>query len=249
MKRSLIATTVLYFQATTHLGPNVAAFAPSPCSMRVFKNRKAFQSSTPFRSSVERSTSVDNRTIVDGDAAILDAFREVTPDFVLPKVTNERRISSEGIVTILGISDFLDFVNSDKDQGSEGKQICVIKYHAHWCKVCHRVGIKYKKLALDFSKENHEYMGKARFANVEISANMELCQKLGIKKFPFVEMYEGGTKIAAFGTGPAYKFSLVRDTLLEKLTMSVEEKGAFVEQFKENIDEGRKLIKELEEEV
>jgi len=187
-----------------------------------------------------------NNTMTESKEANLDSFHEFTPGVVPPKVTKPQHVSAEGVVTISSISEFLDFVNSDKDDVQGEKQLCVIKYHAHWCQVCHRVGIKYKKLALDFNQKKEEYQGRVRFGDVEVGANMELCKRLGVKKFPFVEIYEGGTKIAAFSTGPSYKFNLVRDTLIEKLSMTPAQKQAFLKEFNLHVEEGRQLLKDLE---
>ena len=77
------------------------------------------------------------------------------------------------------------------------------------------------------------------FITVEITANEIIRSTLGIKKFPFVQMYRNAECVASFGTGPAHNFQKsVGGTLDDKLAMTEEEWEKFRSDFKNEIAEG-----------
>lgn len=84
------------------------------------------------------------------------------------------------------------------------------------------------------------------FISVEITANNEICTTLGIKKFPFVQMYRNRECVASFGTGPAHNFQpAVGGTLDEKLAMSESQWEQFRSEFKNEIADGLKKFDAL----
>jgi len=179
--------------------------------------------------------------------------RAMTPGGVLALASNETELNSfptsqllheqeqQVITTITSIPQFLSFVkNPDLEE-----QLCVIKYHAKWCKICKLVALKYQKLARDFctTQEDHSLV---RFGDVEVTANSDLCKKLGITLFPFIEIYEGGVRIAAFSTGASYKFNnILRKSMEEKLKMSKEEKLAFFARYSKEITQANNILNSL----
>lgn len=75
-----------------------------------------------------------------------------------------------------------------------------------------------------------------KFISVETTANPKIIEKLGVKKFPFLQIYRNGECVASFGTGPAHNFqSIVGDTIEQKLKMSVEDWEAFRKEFQSEI--------------
>ena len=165
----------------------------------------------------------------------------------------QRSMNAEGvalakqqvITTITSIPQFLSFVkNPDLEE-----QLCVIKYHAKWCKICKLVAPKYQKLARDFSTTQEDHSSLVRFGDVEVTANSDLCKKLGITLFPFIEIYEGGVRIAAFSTGASYKFNtILRESIGEKLKMSKEEKLAFFTRYSKEIMQANNILNSLYDE-
>jgi len=256
--------TIIYaslFVGTSLLVGSMEAFRPSP--QHIFP---AFTSSRNPFVRVNQCSSQDS-VLTLSSSAVAFGFNETASE---APVSLARRSSStqlptaeikaqasevasvlthqHGITTITGIPQFLEFIYQDRDAGEDQRQLCVIKYHAVWCKVCQRVAVKYKKLAHDFGATDSDERCPVRFGDVEVSANPDLSQKIGIKVFPFVEMYERGVKVAAFSTGPSYKFNLVRDTIREKLSMSTEDKLAFHRKFEKEIHEAICLLDSLREE-
>lgn len=149
------------------------------------------------------------------------------------------------ITSITSIPQFLNFVTQDMDD--DVKQLCVIQYHASWCKVCRLVAAKYKKIATEYTTTTtNSTRPLVRFADVEVGKNAQLCQTLGIRVFPFIEMYEGGVKVASFSTGASYKFnSIVGKSIQEKLAMSKEGKLEFLQRYQDEILESSKAFDSL----
>ena len=82
--------------------------------------------------------------------------------------------------------------------------------------------------------------GDVRFAEVEFSANAELCRTLGIKKLPNVHLYKGPLgRITGFPCGPS-KFGLLEDTVTRFLTMTDDEL-----QLEKTLEEGGELVDEI----
>lgn len=131
--------------------------------------------------------------------------------------------------TITTIEGFLDALGNSPPNG-----LVIVKYHAKFCKVCARVIIKYKKLADRLSSAQTPV--PITFTDVEITANRDLCSTLGIKKFPFVQIYRNMECVASFGTGPAHNFKKVVDgSINEKLLMTDEDWNKFRTEFETEI--------------
>lgn len=78
-----------------------------------------------------------------------------------------------------------------------------------------------------------------RFISVETTANPKIIEQLGVKKFPFLQIYRNRECVASFGTGPAHNFQrIVGDTIEQKLNMSVEQWEQFRTEFQSEISNG-----------
>merc|ERR1711957_475129 len=94
---------------------------------------------------------------------------------------------------IHSIEEFLDAV-----ENTEANELVVVKFHAKFCRVCNRVILKYKKMA-------HMLAGTdtpvpIRFVSVEMTMNKKIIEQLGVKKFPFLQIYRNGECVTSFGT-------------------------------------------------
>mmetsp|Transcript_12136 Transcript_12136/g.16948 ORF Transcript_12136/g.16948 Transcript_12136/m.16948 type:complete len:269 (-) Transcript_12136:276-1082(-) len=144
------------------------------------------------------------------------------------------RPSSGGLIpkitTVNSLDEFLEFIQEDD-------RLCIIKFHASWCKSCQKFGVQFRHIAMENGdKVNSDGIvatkGNVRFAQVEFGANTILCKSLGIKKLPTVHFYkQPHGKLTGFPCGPK-KFDLLVETL---------------EEYKGMTDEELKLKKELEE--
>mmetsp|Transcript_15330 Transcript_15330/g.18157 ORF Transcript_15330/g.18157 Transcript_15330/m.18157 type:complete len:288 (+) Transcript_15330:91-954(+) len=122
--------------------------------------------------------------------------------------------------------------------------LVVIKYHAKFCKVCARVIIKFKKMA--HTMENEQTPVPIQFADVELTANAKMCATLGIKKFPFLQIYRNTECIASFGTGPAHNFQrAVGGTIKDRLATTEEEWEVMRADLKEEIEGGQEELRLL----
>lgn len=123
------------------------------------------------------------------------------------------------ITAINSPQELSEFLNQDD-------RICVIKFHAAWCKSCQRFGLKFQGLAnqktdLIDSNGNVVKEGPMRFGSIEFGANTGLCRSLGIKRLPTVHFYHRGHQLDAFPCGPA-KFPM----LLDKVQIYLQAGGA-----------------------
>jgi hypothetical protein len=118
-----------------------------------------------------------------------------------------------------------DFLNQDD-------RICVIKFHATWCKSCQRMGLKYQGYAnkhgdwvqgqgrsgCDVFNDPDDYErevlkdGEYRFGSIEINSNAGMCKELGINKLPYIHIYSKGEQLSGFPCGPA-RFYRLREQL------------------------------------
>eukprot|EP00551_Chaetoceros_affinis_P004546 CAMPEP_0203677440 /NCGR_PEP_ID=MMETSP0090-20130426/28222_1 /ASSEMBLY_ACC=CAM_ASM_001088 /TAXON_ID=426623 /ORGANISM="Chaetoceros affinis, Strain CCMP159" /LENGTH=223 /DNA_ID=CAMNT_0050544333 /DNA_START=315 /DNA_END=986 /DNA_ORIENTATION=- len=122
-------------------------------------------------------------------------------------------------------------------EGAPKDCLVVVLYHAKWCKVCARVTVKMRQMAQRMEKKGTPC--PVKFISVEVTANNEICSTLGIKKFPFIQMYRNRECVASFGTGPAHNFQkAVGGTLDEKFTLTEDQWDNFRTEFKKEISEG-----------
>jgi len=188
-----------------------------------------------------------------GNQSARKAHDSVEATSTIDKIETQQISSKPTISTITSGQEFLDFLEEDD-------RLCVIKFHANWCQICRNINRKYAKFALNLgdraiidpaSSPGARVPGQVRFADVEWSANVELCKALKVKKFPFIMIYERSEKIGAFSTGPAHNFRpMVGDTIKEKLGMNDSEKEEFRAKFATNIAAGMadlEIIRSLDE--
>jgi len=138
------------------------------------------------------------------------------------------------VFAVHSIGEFLNSV-----ENTEENELVVVKFHAKWCKVCARAILKYKKMALKYSSTDTQTPVPIKFVSVESSTNMPIIEQLGVKKFPYIQIYRNRECVASFGTGPAHNFQrMVGSTVEQKLNTPVSEWEAFRSEFKNEISEG-----------
>jgi len=147
--------------------------------------------------------------------------------------------SSGPVVAIHSIDDFLQEI-----EGAKPNELVVVKFHAKFCKVCARVILKYKKMA-------HQLLGKdtpvpIKLLSIESTENTKIITELGIKKFPYLQIYRNRECVTSFGTGPAHNFQrAVGGTIDQKLSMTEDEWEAFRSEFKNEIADGLESLERL----
>jgi len=125
--------------------------------------------------------------------------------------------------------------------GSDKKEFVVVKYYAHYCKICQRAGMQFKKIATEYPDIS---FGKVESMVLPDSANT--LRSLGVSKFPFVQIYRKGQCVASFSTGPSHLFvKKVRDTIDSCLKRSPEEWNAFLSEFSSEIESNRQARETL----
>ncbi len=78
-----------------------------------------------------------------------------------------------------------------------------------------------------------------KFVSIESTENMDIIRQLGIKKFPYIQIYRNKECVASFGTGPAHNFQrMVGSTVEQKLNTPVSDWDAFRSEFKNEISDG-----------
>lgn len=129
------------------------------------------------------------------------------------------------IQSINNIDEYLNFIGQPDDD-----QLTVVKFYASWCKACAKFDVKYKKLA-------HEEGDRVRFAECEFGANRQMCNSLGVTRFPYVHIHKGKAgKIGDFQCG-ASKFQQLVDKVNEYADASAEEII-----FKQQLQKGDSLL-------
>jgi hypothetical protein len=84
------------------------------------------------------------------------------------------------------------------------------------------------------------------FANVEVTGNPKLCTTVGVSRFPFIQIYRNGERVASFGTGPAHNFQkIVGDTVDQLLHTSPEQWEDRRRTFASEINHSLENLKEL----
>eukprot|EP00746_Dinoflagellata_sp_MGD_P007406 gnl/MRDRNA2_/MRDRNA2_114641_c0_seq1.p1 gnl/MRDRNA2_/MRDRNA2_114641_c0~~gnl/MRDRNA2_/MRDRNA2_114641_c0_seq1.p1 ORF type:complete len:574 (-),score=89.35 gnl/MRDRNA2_/MRDRNA2_114641_c0_seq1:8-1729(-) len=75
------------------------------------------------------------------------------------------------------------------------ERLVVYKFFAPWCRACKAMGIKFAKLATEYTD--------ARFFQVDYEKNKDVCKSLGVKVLPYVEIYRGENRLEGFSCGPS----------------------------------------------
>mmetsp|Transcript_20255 Transcript_20255/g.36555 ORF Transcript_20255/g.36555 Transcript_20255/m.36555 type:complete len:259 (-) Transcript_20255:310-1086(-) len=162
-------------------------------------------------------------------------------DVFSPPVTDTNSVvDSTQVAEIASMQELLDTMNG---QGHDDDGLTLVKYYANYCKICQRASIQLKKVAKEYPN--------VQFAKVEqgvmTQPSAETLRTLGVRKFPFVQIYRGGKCVASFSTGPSHIFvKKVRDTLDMCLDRTPEDWDAFVNQFYAEIEENTQARRSLE---
>lgn len=145
--------------------------------------------------------------------------------------------SSNPVALIDSTNDLLNFMVG----GREDDQLTVVKYYAHYCKICQRAGIQLKKVASEYPD--------VRFGKVESMVfpdSAQTLRSLGVSKFPFVQIYRRGQCVASFSTGPSHLFvKKIRDTIDICRNRTPEEWDAFTTEFSNEIESNRQARENL----
>jgi len=132
---------------------------------------------------------------------------------VLPTQISDNTVFARPIPYIANIESHIDF----EEFLYEDERLCVVLFHATWCKNCQKFGLRYKKLAhenadlVDFMSGSVVKAGRLRLAEVEVSSNKDLCQRLGIEHLPFIQMYRDEDLLTQFACGPSKFKELMRE--------------------------------------
>ncbi|KAL7565079.1 hypothetical protein ACA910_005088 [Epithemia clementina (nom. ined.)] len=137
------------------------------------------------------------------------------PPVKLPKgaVPSVREIESK--------AELLEFLFQDD-------RLCVVRFHATWCKSCQKFGLHFDKLAarkadwVDPRTGSVLKKNEVRIASIEWSKSESLCNSLGITKLPTVQIYSMGLKVAQIAV-PASKFGKVQETVDQFLSLSTDD--------------------------
>jgi len=78
-------------------------------------------------------------------------------------------------------------------------------------------------------------------------SNPKLCSIVGVTRFPFIQIYRNGERVASFGTGPAHNFQkIVGDTIDQMLYHTSQEewqvrRSAFASEIDKSVDNLKEL--------
>ncbi len=158
--------------------------------------------------------------------------------------------------------------SNDDDHHSS---LVVIKYYASYCKICQRAGIQFKKIATEYSRgdvrfakveasvlaggggkngsnnsiQHHPHQNHAA-AGSSIATSADALRRLGVTKFPFVQIYRQGLCVASFSTGPSHLFvKKVRDTIDLCLERTPDVWDGYCNEFQQEMESNRKARLEL----
>jgi len=127
------------------------------------------------------------------DAATVQDFDSVTDSNIVTEVVSSR--------------DFSKYLGDDDG-------LRVIRFHARSCKSCRALGVKYNRLA---RLMKNEAVGlDARFADIEVSQNPELCQALSVRTLPHIQIYHRRRVVDEFTCMPS-NF----DVLIESININL----------------------------
>lgn len=139
------------------------------------------------------------------------------------------------VLSLKSLDEFLEYV----DQAPQDS-LSVIKFYSKSCPLCKRIELKYKKMAHVYQK------APIRFAEVDKAIHPDLCNTLGVDRFPFIQIYRNGQCVASHGTESDKTFGpIVNDTIQRELCMRNEEWEAFLTSFAEPIRQGAEKIQKL----
>lgn len=99
------------------------------------------------------------------------------------------------------------------------------RFHAKWCQTCRKINTPYRQLA-EREVEKHSFVsldtpdkpfkGRVRFADVEYGPDTKSwLSELGIKRLPYIHMYNAKDGQLCEFTCPRNKFRLLNDKIEE----------------------------------
>lgn len=82
---------------------------------------------------------------------------------------------------------------------------------------------------------------------MEVTSNPKLCETVGVSRFPFIQIYRNGERVASFGTGPAHNFQkIVGDTIDQLLYHTSQEEWEMKRRkYESEIQQSRDELREL----
>lgn len=108
-----------------------------------------------------------------------DATRDASPNVAMTTVM-PRRMST-------AIDPICE--NTYHDAAINSGEYVVIKIHAGYCRACHRMEPKFKRVARDWTKKS------VVFKSLRFEENEAFCRALGITKLPTVQVFKGGQHV------------------------------------------------------
>jgi len=134
----------------------------------------------------------------------LPASRARIQSTLLPSTRHpdEPLTSTSPVKTLSSTHEFLNEIN--QKEGSD--MLLVVLFHAHYCKLCQRSNIQFRKLA-------HNTEENVSFVRLETSHfTPDQLKELGVTRLPFVQIYRKGICVASFSTQQHLE-SKLKDTL------------------------------------
>lgn len=171
-------------------------------------------------------------------AGVSPPFPRMQAEPVLPEPTMDTSKSrTANVVELISTtSDLANFIRGNPEEND----LVVVKYYAHYCKICQRAGMQYKKIATEYPNLS---FGKVESMVFPDSANT--LRSLGVSKFPFVQIFRNGQCVASFSTGPSHLFvKRVRDTIDTCLRRTPDEWNSFLSDFATEIESNRRAREE-----
>lgn len=111
-------------------------------------------------------------------------------------------------------------------------QLVVVFFHAHYCKLCQRSNIQYRKVA----HRHHEI----RFTRLETShLTSPQLRDLGVSKLPWVQIYRNAICVASFGTQKELERCLT-DTIISCQERTIPQWMQFMSDFEKEISENKR---------
>jgi len=184
-----------------------------------------------------------------------------------------------GVHEIGSVQDYIDVIDGNYFNEVEKNQLVIVKYYANYCRVCHRAGLKYKKIAVTKNPGNKIMFAKIEVggsgikpvsASKKIKSNIqkrtsnnnndaarsssilspETLRSVGVDKFPFLQIYRDGKCVASFSSGPIHLFEKNLVTTINNCSDRNEEQWEqFLTEFDEPIQSNVNAINVIREQA
>ena len=155
-----------------------------------------------------------------------------------PPVTTASDPAAPSPQRILGLESLHEFLAYIDEAPKDS--LSVVKFYAKTCPLCRKIDVKYKKMALFYQT------APIRFAQVDKRIHPELCNTLGVDRFPFIQIYRNGQCVASHGVDSDRQFGpLVHDTIQNELAMRNSDWDAFLTAFAEPIRQQTETLQRL----